>query len=162
MSLLPAMTRRMRILGIGAVVLVLVAVGAVVFAFPRGSGLIIPANTCASPPPLATSEGVTLQPVAMTAFKQAQHDAGARIRIDASYRSCDAQAEACRNICGDPHGCPDLCARPGTSYHQLGAAVDLSQASLANSRIVSALEDNGWCQPLPVTDAGHFSFGGCH
>ena len=25
-----------------------------------------------------------------------------------------------------------------------------------------ALEDNGWCQSLPDSDPGHFSFDGCH
>jgi hypothetical protein len=162
MTLLPAMTRRTRLIGICALVAIVIAGGLFFFNRPHGSGLTIPNNTCASPPPLTTSQGVTLQPVAMTAFKKAQHDAGTRIRTVASYRSCDAQAAACQNICGNPHGCPDLCAKPGDSYHQLGAAVDLSPSSLANTQIVSALEKNGWCQPLPDSDAGHFSFGGCH
>ena len=28
--------------------------------------------------------------------------------------------------------------------------------------IVSALEANGWCQSVPDSDPGHFSFDGCH
>jgi hypothetical protein len=33
---------------------------------------------------------------------------------------------------------------------------------LANHRIVQALRDNGWCEPLLGSDPGHFSYGGCH
>jgi hypothetical protein len=40
--------------------------------------------------------------------------------------------------------------------------VDITQASLDDERVTSALEDNGWCQSVPDTDPGHFSYGGCH
>jgi hypothetical protein len=156
------LTRRAKVFGIIGLSAVVIVGAVLVLSIPHGPHLTIPANTCASPPPLTTSEGVTLQPVAMAAFKKAEQDAGVRIRTNASYRSCDAQAAACQNICGNPHGCPDLCAKPGDSYHQLGAAVDLTSASLRNSRVTDALKANGWCQPLPDSDAGHFSFGGCH
>jgi hypothetical protein len=55
-----------------------------------------------------------------------------------------------------------LCAPPGLSWHQLGAAIDTTERALADERIVAALLVNGWCQPLPSSDPGHFSFGGCH
>ena len=113
-------------------------------------------------PPLHTWQGVTLQPVALTAFKHAQRLAGGRIAVVQSYRSCVQQAEACRNICGDPNGCPGRCASPGLSYHQLGAAIDITQDSLDAPGVIGALEEAGWCQSQPDTDPGHFSFGGCH
>jgi LAS superfamily LD-carboxypeptidase LdcB len=62
----------------------------------------------------------------------------------------------------EPGGCPDRCARPGLSWHQLGAAVDITQEGVDDAGIVQALEDNGWCQSLPGSDPGHFSFDGCH
>jgi hypothetical protein len=128
----------------------------------RGSGIVIPEHPCANPPPLRTVDGVTLQPVAMRAFRRAENRTDTDIIVNATYRSCADQAAACRNICGNPQGCPGRCARPGTSWHQLGAAVDLTEGSLVNARIVDALRDTGWCQPLPSSDPGHFSFGGCH
>jgi hypothetical protein len=126
------------------------------------SPIEIPEDPCASPPTLRTAFGVTLQPAALSAFRAAELDAGEPIPVVWSYRSCAQQRIACKRICGNPNGCPDLCAPPGRSWHQLGAAIDTTAAALTDRRIVSALLDNGWCQPLPASDPGHFSFGGCH
>ena len=79
-----------------------------------------------------------------------------------SYRSCRQQRIACTQICGDANGCEGTCAPPGLSWHQLGAAVDITQDGLDDRRIPEALEANGWCQAVPDSDPGHFSFGGCH
>ena len=98
----------------------------------------------------------------MEAFLEAQTQAGAPIPVVQSYRSCRQQRMACKNICGDPLGCPGLCAPPGRSWHQLGAAIDITQDGLDTPAIVSALEHNGWCQSVPESDPGHFSFDGCH
>ena len=70
-----------------------------------------------------------------------------------------AERPPLRNV---PEGCPDRCAPAGLSWHQLGAAIDITQAGLDDPGIISALEDNGWCQSLPGSDPGHFSFDGCH
>jgi LAS superfamily LD-carboxypeptidase LdcB len=105
---------------------------------------------------------VTLQPNAMKAFRVAERLAGRPIVVVQSYRSCAQQALACRNICGNSGGCPGRCLPPGKSYHQLGAAVDITAGELQSSQIVSALEKAGWCQSVPDSDPGHFSFGGCH
>jgi LAS superfamily LD-carboxypeptidase LdcB len=113
-------------------------------------------------PPLRTFQGVTLQPVALAAFKRAQRLSGGKIEVVQSYRSCAQQAEACRNICGDSNGCPGRCASPGLSYHQLGAAIDITQDSLDTAGVIEALEEAGWCQSQPASDPGHFSFDGCH
>jgi hypothetical protein len=163
------LTQRGRRIRAGAVALgvaVTVVVGFAVLRDPgivlQGSGIVIPSDACAVRPPLVTREGVRLQPLAMAAFKAAQHDAGTVIPVVQSYRSCAKQRMACKGICGDPNGCPGTCAPPGKSWHQLGAAVDVTQDGIDNPKIVAALKANGWCEPLLATDPGHFSFGGCH
>jgi D-alanyl-D-alanine carboxypeptidase len=128
----------------------------------RGDAIVRPPNACSTPPTLETRGNVTLQPNAMKGYQKAQRLSGGRITVVQSYRSCGAQALACLKICGDANGCPGTCAAPGRSYHQLGAAIDVSAASLASSRVLRALRTTGWCQSLPNTDPGHFSFGGCH
>jgi hypothetical protein len=151
--------RRLLVAG-GAALSVLGVV--VVYMNVTGPLIVIPDDACTERPPLRTLDGVRLQPVAMDAFQQAQTDAGASIPVVHSYRSCGQQRMACKSICGDPLGCPGLCAPPGRSWHQLGAAVDITQEGLDTPGIVSALEDNGWCQSVPNSDPGHFSFDGCH
>jgi hypothetical protein len=126
------------------------------------SAIAHPDDPCASPPAMVTREGVTLQPKAMAAFRKAERAVGRRIAVIESYRSCSRQALSCRAICGNSDGCPGQCAKPGTSYHQLGAAIDVSAATLRAVRVVEALEQAGWCQSLPDSDPGHFSFDGCH
>jgi hypothetical protein len=128
----------------------------------RGDGVIRPDDPCADRPPMQTYKGVTLQPVAMQGFKRAQRATRGRIDVVQSYRSCAQQAIACRRICGNPDGCPGRCVKPGTSYHQLGAAIDITQVSLDTSGVIDALIEAGWCQSVPRTDPGHFSYGGCH
>jgi hypothetical protein len=139
-----------------------VVVGGVALWRATRSPIAIPDDPCTTRPPLRTVDGVKLQPAAMAAFLAAERQAGADIPVVWSYRSCRQQRVSCRNICGNPNGCPDLCAPPGRSWHQLGAAIDTTEDALADARIFEALLDNGWCQPLPGSDPGHFSFGGCH
>ncbi len=138
-----------------------VAAAAIFLLLPRASGIVIPSDACASPPPLTTYRDVTLQPLAMAAFRRAEQRAGERIPVVWSYRSCAEQRVACRNICGGAQ-CPGRCAPPGKSWHQLGAAIDTNQRGLDTPNIVEALEATGWCQSVPTSDPGHFSFGGCH
>ena len=136
--------------------------GVVAFTALTGPVIAIPDDPCAERPPLRNVDGVRLQPVAMKAFLRAQRDAGVPIPVVQSYRSCAEQRRACRSICGNPEGCRGLCAPPGLSWHQLGAAIDITQEGLDDPRIFQALIDNGWCQSLPDSDPGHFSFDGCH
>jgi hypothetical protein len=124
-------------------------------------GIVVPDDPCVDRPPLRTAGGVRLQPLALRAFRRAERLAGRRIDVVESYRSCVRQAAACRSICGSREGCPGACAAPGASAHQLGAAVDVTQAMLDAPIVVDALGRAGWCQPLPRSDPGHFSFGGC-
>ena len=136
--------------------------GTVAYLALSGPLIVIPDDPCAERPPLRTVGGVRLQPVAMEAFVQAQREASVPIPVVQSYRSCAEQRRACRQICGDPEGCPGLCAPPGRSWHQLGAAIDIAQEGVDDPAIVAALEVHGWCQALPDSDPGHFSFDGCH
>jgi D-alanyl-D-alanine carboxypeptidase len=156
------LTRRGRRIAIAGTLAVLVVAGVAISAAVRRPAIAIPDDACAERPPLITWEGVTLQPPAMTAFRAAQRDAGVRIPVVQSYRSCRQQRIACTDICGNPNGCEGTCAPPGLSWHQLGAAVDITQEGLDDERIPRALEANGWCQAVPDTDPGHFSFPDCH
>lgn len=147
---------------VAAVALVLVTAIVVARLETRGVAVVRPPDPCARLPVLETFGNVTLQPSAMTAFKRAEAIAGEPIAVVASYRSCSDQALACQRICGDAGGCAGTCAKPGRSYHQLGAAIDVGPASLESAGVVAALKRAGWCQSVPKTDPGHFSFGGCH
>ncbi len=140
---------------------VLLAVAAIWgFAFDD-PGIVVPDDPCLERPPLRAIDGVKLQPLALRAFRRAERLAGRKIDVVESYRSCRRQAAACRSICGSADGCPGTCASPGASAHQLGAAVDVSEAMLDAPMVLDALGRAGWCQPLPRSDPGHFSFGGC-
>jgi hypothetical protein len=141
---------------------VLLAAGVAAYAGLTGPLIVIPDDPCAERPPLRRVDGVRLQPVAMEAFVGARRDAGVEIPVVQSFRSCGQQRQACRSICGNPDGCPGRCAPPGLSWHQLGAAIDITQEGVDDPRVVEALEANGWCQALPESDPGHFSFDGCH
>jgi hypothetical protein len=140
----------------------LIGVGTTALLLSRGPHIVRPDDPCLEAPPLVTFNGVTLQPLAMSAYRAANRLAGRQIEVVQSYRTCAAQARACERVCGNPNGCPDLCAKPGTSYHQLGAAIDVSQAMLDDADVVRALGQAAWCQPLPASDPGHWSFDGCH
>jgi len=162
---MPARHRRATIRGRRLLVGVLVtgvAIAGGVAWWSNRSPIAIPDDPCSRPPPLRTAAGVTLQPAALEAFRAAERRAGVPIPVVWSYRSCAQQRVACRNICGDATGCPGRCAPPGRSWHQLGAAIDTTEEALRARRVVRALLDTGWCQPLPSSDPGHFSFGGCH
>ena len=130
--------------------------------FASTSPIVHPGDPCTERPPLVTWHGVKLQPAAMRAFRLAERRAHGDISVVQSYRSCHQQAVACRNVCGNAEGCPGRCAKPGTSYHQLGAAVDITQGSLDTPGVIAALRREGWCESQPGTDPGHFSFAGCH
>jgi hypothetical protein len=120
-----------------------------------------PERVCARPAELQTRGGVTLTAEAMESFRQAESVAG-QIEVIQSFRSCREQARACRRICGNRMGCPGTCAPPGLSWHQRGLAIDISEESLADPGVIEALQQTGWCQAVPETDPGHFSFDGCH
>jgi hypothetical protein len=153
---------RRRRAALAALVLAAAAAGGFAFLVLRGPSLVLPSDPCGERPPLVTRQGVTLQPLAMRAFRKAERIAGQRLDVVQSYRSCKDQAKACLNICGNADGCPGRCAPPGLSWHQFGAAIDVTQAMLDTPGVIRALEEAGWCESVPASDPGHFSFGGCH
>ncbi len=119
-------------------------------------------RVCSRPEELRTRGAVTLIPEAMDAFLEAENAVGRPIDVVESYRSCREQALACERICGSRHGCPGTCAPPGLSWHQRAEAIDVTQEMVDAPGVVAALEDAGWCQAVPDSDPGHFSFDGCH
>ncbi len=151
--------RRTVVVGI---VVAVVATAGVVWFTRSHDPVVHPSDTCAEAPPLQSFQGITLQQPALKAFRKAQRQSDGNISVVQSYRSCAEQAAACRNICGNANGCPGTCASPGASYHQLGAAIDITQGSLDTPGVITALQEAGWCQSEPDTDPGHFSFAGCH
>jgi hypothetical protein len=150
--------RRRRVVA-GAIVLGVVASAVVGFGLLRDRGV---ERVCTRPEELRTHGNVRLVPEAMDAFREAEATVGASIDVVESYRSCRQQALACERICGSRQGCPGTCAPPGLSWHQRAAAIDVTQAMLDTPGVIEALEDAGWCQALPDSDPGHFSFDGCH
>ena len=117
---------------------------------------------CGRPDELRSRDGVTLTADAMDAFVAAETTVGHDIVVVQSYRTCAEQRTACERICGSRSGCPGLCAPPGFSWHQRALAVDITQDMLDAAGVIEALEMHGWCQPLPGSDPGHFSYDGCH
>jgi len=117
---------------------------------------------CGRPDELRTQDGVTLTADAMDALVAAEAAVGHDIVVVQSYRTCAEQRTACERICGLARGCPGLCAPPGFSWHQRALAIDVTQDMLDAGGVVDALVANGWCQPLPGSDPGHFSYDGCH
>jgi len=148
--------RRRVTVAASAVVVALVAVFG--FALWRDDGV---ERVCSRPDEMRTRGNVTLIPDAMDALLEAEATVG-QIDVVESFRSCRQHALACERICGSREGCPDTCAPPGLSWHQRAAAIDVTQAMLDTPGVIDALEDTGWCQALPDTDPGHFSFDGCH
>jgi LAS superfamily LD-carboxypeptidase LdcB len=125
----------------------------------RGSGI---ERFCGRPENVRTVRNVTLVEDAMAAFLQAEAAVGFEIDVVESYRSCREQRAACEAICGTRRGCPGLCAPPGLSWHQRAMAIDVTQEMLDTPGVIEALEEAGWCQSLPSSDPGHFSYDGCH
>ena len=153
-----AVVRRRRLFVVGVAV-VLVSAAAVGFVVWRGSGI---ERVCGRPDEVVRRGNVVLVPDAMDAFRAAEATVGLEIDVVESYRSCKGQRVACEAICGKRRGCPGLCARPGLSWHQRALAIDVTQEMLDTLGVIAALEEAGWCQALPDSDPGHFSFDGCH
>ena len=153
-----AVVRRRRLFVVGVAV-VLVSAAAVGFVVWRGSGI---ERVCGRPDEVVRRGNVVLVPDAMDAFRAAEATVGLEIDVVESYRSCKEQRAACEAICGNRRGCPGLCAQPGLSWHQRALAIYVTQDMLDTPGVIAALEEAGWCQALPDSDPGHFSFDGCH
>lgn len=70
-----------------------------------------------------------------------------------SFRSFERQAELYATVEG-------MVAEPGHSVHETGLAMDLFPDHDYIAKMKPIMLDNGWKQPYPVEDAGHFEFVG--
>lgn len=73
-----------------------------------------------------------------------------RVPITSGWRSTAAQAALYANRARNPYPV----ARPGTSAHERGTAVDVPRAFAA--RLAAVSSRTGLCQPWPETDPVHF------
>jgi hypothetical protein len=99
-----------------------------------------------------TSPGVSvagLSPEMQASILKLEDAIGGPLELNSGYRSASYQAQLCERVSGP-------CAPPGRSMHQYGLAIDV-----ANHQQVAAAVNRdrsiGLCQPLPRTDAVHFS-----
>jgi hypothetical protein len=76
---------------------------------------------------------------------------GTGLTLSSGFRTAEYQARLCERT-------PGPCAPPGQSMHQYGLAIDVPGfLNAAVARAVRADPAIGLCQPLPYTDAVHFS-----
>ena len=106
------------------------------------------ARALAPPPPTGGTEGLT--PEMTAAVSRAGALLGTPVPISSGWRSPAQQAALWANR----HLNPYPVARPGTSMHERGLAIDVPRTFVATLRPVAAVV--GLCQPLPVSDPVHF------
>lgn len=106
------------------------------------------ARAQAPPPPTGGTEGLT--PEMTAAVARAGALLGTSVPISSGWRSPAQQAALWANR----HLNPYPVARPGTSMHERGLAIDVPRTFVATLRTVAAVV--GLCQPLPASDPVHF------
>ncbi|CAN5855482.1 hypothetical protein BH24ACT3_BH24ACT3_10040 [soil metagenome] len=95
-----------------------------------------------------------LTPGMVAALARAEQLLGGPVPITSGWRSRAAQETLWRRR--DTNGYP--VARPGTSSHERGVAVDVPRVFV--SQLLAVAPAAGLCQPLPVTDPIHFELCG--
>lgn len=103
---------------------------------------------------LFTWNGVTLQEEAMKAFQAVCKRVGMKITASSSYRTYKKQAELYDKYLY--HG-GNLAARPGTSYHEIGIAVDVDSVYYNQPVVRSALTSGGFNRSVEGEN-WHYSF----
>ncbi len=91
-----------------------------------------------------------LVPAMVAAVARAGALLGAPVPISSGWRSPAQQAALWADRANNPYPV----ARPGTSMHERGRAIDVPRTFVATLRGVATAA--GLCQPLPVTDPVHF------
>lgn len=91
-----------------------------------------------------------LQPALVAAVRTAEHLLGEPLVVVSGYRSTAEQRWLWERRGSRPYPV----ARPGTSAHELGLAIDVASAQV--SRLARLAARAGLCQPLPHTDPVHF------
>lgn len=131
--------------------------GTIGYTIDPESGALLPGD-----PSLITRRGVTLQGGAMRSLldiaraSDALPGAQELGQIGQGYRT-PAEQEAAWNAY--QNGTGNLAARPGTSWHQKGLAIDAGWWS-ERPELVKALEQAGWNRFSPTGEPWHWSYGG--
>ena len=102
------------------------------------------------PPPVVGSGTAGLQPVLLEALARAGALLGGPVPISSGLRTRAEQEALWAGRFTNPYPV----ARPGTSAHERGMAVDVARSFVTTLRGVSAVA--GLCQPLPEADPVHF------
>ncbi len=103
------------------------------------------------PPPITgTGTRAGLAPAMLAALARADQLLGYPVPISSGYRDPAHQRRLWERRATNPYPV----ARPGTSLHERGLAVDVPRAFVA--RLLSVAARAGLCQPLPRTDPVHF------
>jgi D-alanyl-D-alanine carboxypeptidase/Putative Flp pilus-assembly TadE/G-like len=95
-------------------------------------------------------ERAGLAPAMLAALARADGLLGRPVTVVSGLRSRSQQQALWERRATNPYPV----ARPGTSDHERGLAIDVPRAEVANLRRVA--RPAGLCQPLPVTDPIHF------
>ena len=103
-----------------------------------------------APPPPAGGGTEGLTPDMVAAVTRAGALLGEPVPISSGWRSRAQQAALWARRRTNPYPV----ARPGTSMHERGLAIDVPRAFVARLRLVATAA--GLCQPLPSTDPVHF------
>jgi hypothetical protein len=98
----------------------------------------------------AASTTTGLDPRMVAAINRAEALLGERVPVTSGWRSRADQ----QRLWDQRHQNPYPVARPGTSRHERGLAIDVARGFVARLRSVAAAA--GLCFPLPVTDPVHF------
>lgn len=98
----------------------------------------------------ATGSRAGLAPAMLAALARAEELLGVEVPIVSGYRSPEHQ----QRLWDNRHNNPYPVARPGTSRHELGLAIDVPLHFVPTLRRVVGV--SGLCHPLPVDDPVHF------
>ena len=134
----------------GDEVVVQVRVGEVE-AYARARATPRPVDARASGPAVgASGHRAGLAPAMLAALARADGLLGRSVTVVSGLRSRSQQQALWDRRATNPYPV----ARPGTSDHERGLAIDVPRADVADLRRVARAA--GLCQPLPVTDPIHF------
>lgn len=91
-----------------------------------------------------------LAPEMLAALSRADALLGAAVPIASGYRSREQQQSLWDRRASNPYPV----ARPGTSHHEQGRAVDVPRGFVP--RLLTVAAAAGLCQPMPESDPVHF------
>ena len=134
----------------GAVLVTFEAEGREVQVTVRVGGAEAVARAAAVEPPVTTAASVGLTAEVRSALAAAEVALGRTVPVTSGWRSPAAQQALWDRRAANPYPV----ARPGTSAHERGEAVDVSLA--VADELAAVGPSVGLCRPLPATDPVHF------